>query len=158
MNRKKGFNIIEVTISMMITLIAILMIITIYTNIISAQAKGIGKSVSSSVAERVLQKIITDHLHDIKLRLLDGKGSTLPSKFELIGKDVINGNVYYYYSKIYKSSNKSFKNTSIAKADVYVYWNLGDQKTEQEIKDLVAMENVKNCVKFSRLITFSDED
>ena len=158
MNRQKGFNIIEVTVSMMITLIAILMIITIYTNIISAQAKGIWKSVSSSVAERVLQKSITNNISKIKLRLLDGKGSTLPSEFELIGKDVINGNVYYYYSKIYKSSNKSFKNTSIAKVDVCVYWNLGEQKTEDEIRKLTKLENVKNSVKFSRLITFSEED
>ncbi len=160
MNKNKGFNIIEVAMSIMVISIAILMIMAIYTNIIKTQAKGIGKTVASSVAERVLQTIIQNNITGIKLKLLEGKkeNSTLPSKYELIGKDVINDNVYYYYSAIYKSSNKSFKNTSIAKVDVYVYWDLDENTTEADIRQLITQTDVKNSVRFSRLITFSEED
>ena len=82
MNKNRGFNIIEVAMSIMIVSIAILMIIAIYTNIIQAQEKGIGKTVASAVAEKVMQKIIISHP-------TANKSST--------GKDFVNEQLYYYY-------------------------------------------------------------
>ena len=157
MNKNKGFNIIEVAVSIMIVSIAILMIIAIYTNIIKAQAQGVGKTIATSVAERVLQNIITNRISDIKVKIKQGSSSA-DSRYELVGKDVVNGNVYYYYSAIYKSSNNSFKDTNIAKADVYVFWDLGENKTKEEIKNLTTRTDIKNSVKFSRFVTFSEND
>lgn len=157
MNKNKGFNIIEVALSIMIVSIATLMIIAIYTNIIKAQSKGIGKTIATSVAERVLQNIITNHISDIKIKIKQNSSSA-DSRYELVGKDVVNGNVYYYYSAIYKSSNNSFKNTNIAKADVYVFWDLGENKTKEEITNLTTQTDIKNSVKFSRFVTFSEND
>ena len=157
MNKNKGFNIIEVAMSIMVISIAILMITAIYTNIIQVQAKGVGKTIASSVAERVLQNIITNHISDVKIKINNGSSSA-DSRYELIGKDIVNNNVYYYYSAIYKSSNNAFKDTSIAKADVYVYWDLGENTTETDIKQLTTQTDVKNSVRFSRFITFSEED
>lgn len=157
MKKNKGFNIIEVAMSIMIVSIAILMIIAIYTNIIKAQAKGIGKTVASSVAERALNTIITKHISDIKIKINNGSSSA-DSRYELIGKDVINNNTYYYYSAIYKSSNNSFKDTSIAKADVYVYWDLDENITKEKIINLTTQTDITNSVRFTRFVTFSEED
>lgn len=157
MNKNKGFNIIEVAMSIMIVSIAILMIVAIYTNIIKVQAKGLGKTIASSVAERVLQNIITNHISDIKIKINNGSSSA-DSKYELIGKDIVNSNVYYYYSAIYKSSNNSFKNTNIAKADVYVYWDLGENITKEKIINLTKQTYIENSVRFTRFVTFSEED
>ena len=152
MNKNRGFNIIEVAMSIMVISIAILMITAIYTNIIQVQAKGIGKSTASAIAERVLQRIITNNISSLKT-IVKQNGSV--SKSEETGKDLVNNNIYYYYSVIY---NTSFTGTNIAKVDVYVYWDLGDNKTEEEIIKLADKTDIKNSVKFSRLIMISDEE
>ena len=136
MNKNKGFNIIEVAISIMITSVAILMIIAIYTNIIKAQAKGIGKTVASSVAERVLQDLASQkHLNNI----------------ENSGKDIVNENIYYYHYKVQKINT----DTNLFQIDIVVYWDLGDDQTDEKIQSLT---EVKNSVRFSRLVMISNND
>lgn len=68
------------------------------------------------------------------------------------GKDIVNGNVYYYHYKV----NKVNEDTNLYQVDVVVYYEIGDNiTTEEEIKNIT---DVKNSVKFSRLITYSDDD
>ena len=151
MNKNRGFNIIEVAMSIMVISIAILMITAIYTNIIQAQAKGIGKTTATAIAERVLQKIITDNISELKTAVKKNGSS---SKSVQTGKDLINNDIYYYYSAIY---NTNFTGTNIVKIDVYVYWNLGDNKTAEEIINLADQTDIKNSVKFSRLFMISND-
>lgn len=161
MNKNKGFNIIEVAMSIMIVSIAIIMMVGIYTNIIKAQAKGIGKTVASSVAERIMQNIIANQISTIKatIKAHTAKNTTIDTpnnyKYELIGKDIINSNTYYYYTKIYPIGGKYFNETNILQVDVVVYYDLKEDITEEEIKNIT---DEKNSVRFSRLITFSDDD
>ena len=54
MNKNRGFNIIEVAMSIMVISIAILMITAIYTNIIQAQAKGIGKTTIAKIFSKAI--------------------------------------------------------------------------------------------------------
>ena len=152
MNKNRGFNIIEVAMSIMVISIAILMITAIYTNIIQAQAKGIGKTTATAIAERVLQRIITENISELK-KAVKTNGSS--SKYTKTGKDIINNDIYYYYSAIY---NTNFTGTNIVKIDVYVYWNLGDNKTTEEIINLADQTDIKNSVKFSRLFMISNEE
>ena len=149
MNKNKGINIIELAMSIMIVSIAILMIIGIYTNIIRALAKGIGKTVASPVAERIMQDIANNKISEIKKKI-DMNSETTDYKYELIGKDIINDNIYYYYSTVYKIN----ADTNLYQLDIVVYYNLNDNITEETIKKIT---DIQNSVKFSRLITFSDD-
>lgn len=152
MNKNKGFNIIEVAMSIMVISIAILMIMAIYTSIIKTQAKGVGKTVASSVAERIMQDIIANQIPTIKAKVKQNLATNY--KYELTGKDIVNDNTYYYYSKIYPIGGTYFDDTNILQVDVVVFYELSDNITEEQIKTMTD----KNSVKFSRLITFSDDD
>lgn len=143
MNKHKGFNIIEVAMSIMVISVAILMIIAIYTNIIQAQAKGIGKTVASAVAEKVIQNIINSHTTENK---------------EDTGKHFVNEQLYYYYYKISPITNEINNDNKLLKIDVSVYWDLADNKTETYIKNLASQTDLKNSVKFSRLVMISSND
>ena len=143
MNKNKGFNIIEVAMSIMVISIAILMIIAIYTNIIQAQAKGIGKTVASAVAEKVIQNIINSHPTTNK---------------ESTGKNFVNEKLYYYYYKIYPITDSPSGDNKLLKIDISVYWDLADNKTETDLKNLSSQTDLKNSVKFSRLVMISSND
>ncbi len=135
----------------MIISTAILMIIAIYTTMIKAESKGVGKTIASSLATRVMQDIANKKISDIKIKM---KANQSNIKETISGKDFVNDVPYYYYAEIYPVNGNYLKDTNLLQIDCTVSWDV-EATSETTLKNVV---NEKNSVKFSRLIMITDND